>query len=202
MNEYIQDLASIDYLSLITSIVIIMGVVVSLKSLIEKFCETVGIEFSWIRERNIRKQKNEEMKECQSTIKRELRELRERQDVFEKEHRENIEKRDEFDKEIISAINTIKDSIVDFKADIERKEAEKKFEKLRDDIVNFANELALRDTVSSELMENVYRKINVYHSLSEEYGFKNSQAPVSIDAIKQKYQEMILSGHITKKEED
>ena len=195
MNEYIQDLASIDYLSLLTSAVIVMSAILALKSLVEKFCDAVGIEFSWIKEKK-------ELKACQTTIKKELRELRERQDVFEKEHRENIEKRDEFDKEIISAINMIKESIADFKADIERKEAEKKFEKLRDDIVHFANELALRDTVSAELMENVYRKINVYHSLSEEYGFKNSQAPVSIKAIEQKYQEMILSGHITKKEED
>ena len=202
MNGYIQDLASIDYFSLISSIVVVMAAILAIKELIERFCNSVGIEFSWIREKKERIQKDKEMKECQTTIKRELRELKERQDRFEKEHRESVKKRDASNKEIISAINTIKDSITDFKSDIERKEAEKKFEKLRDDIVNFANELALRDTVSSELMENVYRKINVYHSLSEEYGFKNSQAPVSIKAIEQKYQEMILSGHITKKEED
>lgn len=194
MNEYITDLASIDYLSLLTSAVIVMSAILALKSLVEKFCDAVGIEFSWIKEKK-------ELKACQTTIKQELRELRERQDAFEKEHRENIEKRDEFNKEIISAINTIKDSIVDFKADIERKEAEKKFEKLRDDIVNFANELALRDTVSAELMENVYSKINTYRSLEERYKFANNQAPVSIEAIKQKYQEMILSGHIVKEED-
>lgn len=194
MNEYIQDLASIDYLSLLTSAVIVMSAILALKSLVEKFCDAVGIEFSWIKEKK-------ELKACQTTIKHELRELKGRQDVFEKEHRENIEKRDEFNKEIISAINMIKDSIVDFKADIERKEAEKKFEKLRDDIVNFANELALRDTVSSELMENVFKKVKAYESLSQEYNFKNNQAPISIKAIEQKYQDMILSGHIVKEED-
>lgn len=194
MNEYITDLASIDYLSLLTSAVIVMSAILALKSLVEKFCDTVGIEFSWIKEKK-------ELKACQTTIKQELRELRERQDVFEKEHRENIEKRDQFNKEIISAINMIKDSITDFKADIERKEAEKKFEKLRDDIVNFANELALRDTVSSELMENVYRKINQYESIRDAYNFKNNQAPVSIKAIEQKYQDMIVSGHIVKEDD-
>lgn len=202
MNEYIHDLASIDYLSLVSSIVIIIAAFLALKELIERFCNTVGIEFSWIREKHEKEQKDKEMKECQTTIKRELRELKERQDVFEQEHRESLEKREEFNREVISAINMIKDSIVDFKADIERKEAEKKFEKLRDDIVNFANELALRDTVSSELMENIYRKINQYDSIRDEYHFKNNQAPISIKVIEQKYQDMILSGHITNKEED
>ena len=195
MNEYIKDLASIDYLSLITSVVIIMGAVVALKELLERFCNTVGIELYWVREKR-------ELKDCQETVKKELADLRERQDRFEQEHKINIGKRNQFNEQIISSINMIKDSIVDFKADIERKEAEKKFEKLRDDIVSFANELALRDTVSAELMENIYRKIVAYESLHEEFGFKNNQAPVSIKAIEQKYQEMILSGHITNKEDE
>ena len=195
MNEYIKDLASIDYLSLITSVVIIMGAVVALKELLERFCNTVGIELYWVREKR-------ELKNCQETVKKELADLRKRQDRFEQEHKISIERRNQFNEQIISSINMIKDSIVDFKTDIERKEAEKKFEKLRDDIVSFANELALRDTVSAELMENIYRKIVAYESLHEEFGFKNNQAPVSIKAIEQKYQEMILSGHITKKEED
>ena len=195
MNEYIKDLVTIDYLSLITSVVIIMGAVVALKELLERFCNTVGIELYWVREKR-------ELKDCQETVKKELADLRERQDRFEQEHRVSIERRNQFNEQIISSINMIKDSIVDFKADIERKEAEKKFEKLRDDIVSFANELALRDTVSAELMENIYRKIVAYESLHEEFGFKNNQAPVSIKAIEQKYQEMILSGHITNKEEE
>lgn len=195
MNEYIKDLASIDYLSLITSVVIIMGAVVALKELLERFCNTVGIELYWVREKR-------ELKDCQETVKKELADLRERQDRFEQEHKINIEKRNRFNDQIISSINMIKDSIVDFKSDVERKEAEKKFEKLRDDIVSFANELALRDTVSAELMENIYRKIVAYESLHEEFGFKNNQAQVSIKAIEQKYQEMILNGHITNKEEE
>lgn len=195
MNEYIKDLASIDYLSLITSVVIIMGAVVALKELLERFCNTVGIELYWVREKR-------ELKDCQETVKKELVDLRERQDKFEQEHKISIERRNQFNEQIISSINMIKDSIVDFKADVERKEAEKKFEKLRDDIVSFANELALRDTVSAELMENIYRKIVAYESLHEEFGFKNNQAQVSIKAIEQKYQEMILSGHITSKEEE
>jgi hypothetical protein len=51
-------------------------------------------------------------------------------------------------------------------------------------------------------MENVYRKINQYESIRDAYNFKNNQAPVSIKAIEQKYQDMIVSGHITKNKED
>lgn len=195
MNEYIVDLLSIDYFSLISAIVIIMGAIIALKELFEKFCNIAGIEFSWIKAKR-------EMKECQLTVKKELADLKERQDKFEREHRENIEKRDQFNKEIIAAINMIKDSIVDFKADIERKEAEKKFEKLRDDIINFANELSNRESISEELIENIYKKINMYESIHKQYEFENNQAPVSIEVIKQKYQEMLKNGQIKKREDD
>lgn len=195
MNEYIMDLASIDYLSLITSVVIIMGAVIALKELLERFCNTVGIELYWVREKR-------ELKNCQETVKKELADLKERQYRFEQEHRENIEKRNEFNEQIISAINMIKDSIVDFKAEIERKEAEKKFEKLRDDIINFANELSMRESVSHELIANIYKKINYYEKLHKDYNFENNQAPVSIEVIKQKYQEMLKNGHVTKEGEN
>ena len=195
MNEYILDLTTIDYFSLISAVVIIMGAVIAMKELFEKFCSITGIEFSWIKAKK-------EMRECQVTVKKELAELRERQDLFEKEHRENIQRRDVFNKEIISAIEAIKNTISDMRKDIDRREAEKKFEKLRDDILNFANELSTKKTVSEELISNVYRKINYYNNLHNQYGFENSQAPASIEAIKLKYQDMILKGQITKKEED
>lgn len=191
MNEYIVDLMSIDYFSLISAIVIIMGAIIALKELFEKFCNAVGIEFSWIKAKN-------EMKQCQNTVKVELADLQKRQDKFEKEHKENIEKRNQFNEEIISAIRDIRNTISDMRTDIERREAEKKFENLRDDIINFANELSLRESVSHELIANIYKKINYYERLHKEYNFENNQAPVSIEVIKQKYQEMLKSGHVTK----
>ena len=64
----------------------------------------------------------------------------------------------------------------------------------------------LRESLSNHLEhgigQNIYRKIVAYESLHEEFGFKNNQAQVSIKAIEQKYQEMILNGHITNKEEE
>lgn len=195
MNEYIQDLASIDYLSLLTSAVIVMSAILALKSLVEKFCDAVGIEFSWIKEKR-------EMRECQTTIKKRLKDLQEKQDRFEKQHEENVKKRNEYNEKIMSSIESLQKSIISLEEEMKVREAKNKFERLRDDIVNFANELASRDTVSSELMENYFKKIGKYESLSHEYNFKNNQAPVSIEVIKMKYQEMLLKGQITKKEED
>lgn len=195
MNEYIVDLMSIDYFSLISAIVIIMGAIIALKELFEKFCGIVGIEFAWIKAKN-------EMRECQITVKKELADLQDRQDKFEKEHKENIAKRNEFNGQIIESIKEIKTEISELNRSIERREAEKRFEKLRDDIVEFASGLATRETVSSELMENIYRKIGLYESLHEEFGFKNSQAPISIEVIKKKYEDMLLKGQVTKKEEN
>ena len=195
MNEYITDLASIDYLSLLTSAVIVMSAILALKSLVEKFCDAVGIEFSWIKEKR-------EMRECQTTIKKRLKDLQEKQDRFEKQHEENVKKRNEYNEKIMSSIESLQKSIISLEEEMKVREAKNKFERLRDDIVNFANELASRDTVSSELMENYFKKIGKYESLSHEYNFKNNQAPVSIEVIKMKYQDMLLKGQITKKEED
>ena len=195
MNEYITDLASIDYLSLLTSAVIVMSAILALKSLVEKFCDAVGIEFSWIKEKR-------EMRECQTTIKKRLKDLQEKQDRFEKQHKENVKKRNEYNEKIMSSIESLQKSIISLEEEMKVREAKNKFERLRDDIVNFANELASRDTVSSELMENYFKKIGKYESLSHEYHFKNNQAPVSIEVIKMKYQDMLLKGQITKKEED
>lgn len=195
MVEYIQDLASIDYLSLLTSAVIVMSAILALKSLIEKFCDAVGIEFSWIKEKR-------EMRECQTTIKKRLKDLQEKQDRFEKQHEENVKTRNEYNEKIMSSIESLQKSIISLEEEMKMREAKNKFERLRDDIVNFANELASRDTVSSELMENYFKKIGKYESLSHEYHFKNNQAPVSIEVIKMKYQDMLLKGQITKKEED
>jgi len=195
MVEYIQDLASIDYLSLLTSAVIVMSAILALKSLVEKFCDAVGIEFSWIKEKR-------EMRECQTTIKKRLKDLQEKQDRFEKQHEENVKTRNEYNEKIMSSIESLQKSIISLEEEMKMREAKNKFERLRDDIVNFANELASRDTVSSELMENYFKKIGKYESLSHEYHFKNNQAPVSIEVIKMKYQDMLLKGQITKKEED
>lgn len=195
MNEYLLDLTSIDYFSLISAVVIIMGAVVALKELVEKFCAVAGIEFAWIKEKN-------EMRECQQTVKQELAELRERQDIFEADHKSNIEKRNQFNKDIIESIEAVKNTIAEMGKDIERREAEKKFEKLRDDILNFANDLPTRKTVSEELIANIYKKIDMYNNLHNEYKFENSQAPVSIEVIKQRYQEMLKNGQIVKKEDD
>ena len=195
MNEYILDLTSIDYFSLISAVIIIMGAIVAVKELFEKFCHVAGIEFSWIKAKN-------EMRECQTAVKRELAELQERQSNFEEEHRENIKKRNEFNQEIITSIGEIKEEITKMNIEIDRREALKKFEKLRDDILNFANELPTRATISEELISNVYSKINQYNILHDKYKFENSQAPVSIDVIKQRYHEMLKEGKITKKGED
>ena len=195
MNEYILDLTSIDYFSLISAIIIIMGAIVATKELIEKFCRIAGIEFSWIKAKN-------EMRECQTAVKRELAELQERQSKFEEEHEESMKKRNEFNKEIIASIVAIKNEITKMNEDIERREALKKFEKLRDDILDFANDLPNRTTVSEELITNIYNKINMYNRLHNEYKFENSQAPVSIEVIKQRYQEMLKDGKITKRESE
>ena len=172
-----------------------MAAVIAFKELVEKFCKVAGLEFSWIKQKR-------EMKECQQSVKRELAELQEKHDSFEEDYRKNIRKRDEFNEEIRTSIGEIKTEITKMNKETERREAEKKFENLRDNIISFANDLPNKKTVSEEIVENMYKKINFYHKLEKEYGFANSQAPVSIEVITRKYQEMLMNGQITKGKEN
>lgn len=189
MNDYITQLASLHWLDLLTAVGVIVVGSVGIKEALVKFCDSFDIQFGFIKERK-------EMKECQDTVKKELKNLSDRQTIFEKEHKRNIEVRDAFNKEVMGCITELKNDISNLSQEMERREAEKKFEKLRDDIIKAANELSTKSQVSGEYISYIYGKINTYESIHEKYGFTNNQAPASIAAITAKYQEMLARGQI------
>lgn len=191
MNDYLTQLLSIDYISLLSAVAIIMGATVAIKELIEKFCKATGIEFAWIRS-------NRERQESEKKIREDLEVITRRQKDLEEQHANDVKSRDKFNQEIIDNMELLKEKITSLSETMERREAEKRFERLRDDILTFANELSSRTHISEEYISNIYRKINEYEKLHDQYDFQNNQAPASIAAITVKYQEMLLNGQITK----
>lgn len=191
MNDYLTQLLSIDYISLLSAVAIIMGATVAIKELIEKFCKATGIEFAWIRS-------NRERQETEKKIREDLEVITRRQKDLEERHANDVKSRDKFNQEIIDNMELLKEKITSLSETMERREAEKRFERLRDDILTFANELSSRTHISEEYISNIYRKINEYEKLHDQYDFQNNQAPASIAAITVKYQEMLLNGQITK----
>ena len=194
MNEYILKMASIDYLTLLTSIAIIVVGSVAIKEGIERFCNMVGIEFSWIREKRDREAREKKMEE-------ELDNLTERQWELEELHKQDIESRDEFNKTIVESIASVKDDIASLAKHIDVKEAEKRFKKLRFDILNFADRISKSEQISAELIDQIFREISEYEELSHKYKFSNNRVNSSVKVIQAKYEELLLLGKIIKEDE-
>ena len=194
MNEYIQTLATIDYVSFLLAFFTIAGAIVAGKTILEKFCDVVGIKLTYLEEKR-------KMQECQTTVKQELKDIVDRQDRFEKEHRENMEKREEFNKEILDAMQSLKNDIDILDKTIERREAEKQFKKLRYDILNFADRIVKSEQISAELIDQVFSEIILYHDMVEKYEFENGKVDVSIKVIQKKYQELLMSGKVIERME-
>ena len=194
MNEYILKMASIDYLTLLTSIAIIVVGSVAIKEGIERFCNMVGIEFSWIREKRDREAREKKMEE-------ELDNLTERQWELEELHKQDIESRDEFNKTIVESIASVKDDIASLARHIDVKEAEKRFKKLRFDILNFADRISKSEQISAELIDQIFREISEYEELSNKYKFSNNRVNSSVKVIQAKYEELLLLGKIIKEDE-
>ena len=195
MESYVMRLLSIDYISLLSAVAIIIVASVAIKEAFEKFCKAFGIELSYLREK-------EEMKTCQTQVKKELAQLQERQGRFEEEHRENVKARDEFNQEVMELIEGLKNDIKNLGDHIEKREAEKRFKNLRNDILNFADRIPKSEHVSAELVEQMFDEIQDYENLVSVYNFKNNRVNASIAVITAKYQEMLLQGKITKRMED
>lgn len=191
MNDYIFKMASIDYLSLLTAIGIIVIGSVAVKEAFVRFCNMLGLEFSWIRakrERDIRDKKVEE----------ELRELAIRQKELEVLRMQDIESRDEFNKTIVNNIESVRDEILSLDKCIALREAEKRFKKLRFDILNFADRISKSEQISAELIDQIFEEISEYEDLARTYGFKNNRVNASIAVIHAKYQELLMLGKIVK----
>ena len=161
----------------------------AIKELLERFCKAFGVEFSWIRE-------NRERSECEKRIKADLEIISEKEKVLETQRENDRIIRDKFNKDIMDSMEMLQNNLNSLSDSIERREAEKKFERLRDDILGFANQLSSKDTITDELISHIYKKINTYEELQNKYKFQNNQTPASIAAITARYQQMLINGQV------
>ena len=189
MNQHLANLLAINYVDLLLALGTIIVGFVAIKKALEEFCQTFGIRLRYVEEKK-------EMHKCQTEVKTSLRELEERQDRFEKQHEENIKVRDKFNKEIMDCINELKADIVDMRDEIEYREAEKRFKKLRFDLLNFASRLAQSEEITGELMSQVASEVDEYEQIVAEYGFKNNRVNASIKIIQEKYEQLLREGKI------
>lgn len=180
---------SVNYVDFLFALITVVVGMTAIKELLEKFCKAFGVEFSWIRA-------NRERSECEKNIKSNLEIITQKQKELESQQEKDRINREKFNQEMIAAMDALKSELNSLSDSIERREAEKKFEKLRDDILNFANQLSAKETISDELITHIYKKINMYEELQEKYKFQNNQTPASIAAITARYQQMLINGQV------
>ena len=108
------------------------------------------------------------------------------------------EEDEQFTAYLMNILNDLKADIVDMRDEIEIREAEKRFKKLRYDILNFANQIASAQQISAEMIDQIFDECGEYEKLSESYGFKNDRVNVSMSVIKSRYEELLKEGRITK----
>ena len=189
MNQHLANLLAINYVDLLLALGTIVVGFVAIKKALEEFCQTFGIKLRYVEEKK-------EMHKCQTEVKTRLAELNDRQDKFEKQHEENIKARDEFSKEMIGCINELKEDIINLRQEIEYREAEKRFKKLRFDLLNFASRIAQSEEITGELISQVNHEITEYEELVEQYKFKNNRVNASIKIIQEKYEQLLREGKI------
>ena len=189
MNQHLANLLAINYVDLLLALGTIIVGFVAIKKALEEFCQAFGIRLRYVEEKK-------EMQKCQTEVKTSLRELEERQNRFEKQHEENIKARDEFNKEMIGCINELKEDIINLRQEIEYREAEKRFKKLRFDLLNFASRIAQSEEITGELISQVNHEITEYEELVEQYKFKNNRVNASIKIIQEKYEQLLREGKI------
>lgn len=192
MNQIVE-LLSINYVDFVLAMITIMIATPFVKEVVEKFCKTVGIEFSWIKAKNSRR-------ECEEKIKKDLDILKVRQEELESLHKEDMNKHREYSQNVMTIVSSLKEDIISLKDDIEKREAEKRFRKLRYDILNFANQIISMQEISSELIDQIFDECQEYEDLVSQYNFSNDRVNVSMKVIKDKYQELLVNGKIYKED--
>ena len=194
MNQHLIDMLSIDYAALLLSLGTIIIGGVAIKEALEKFCKAFGIKLKYVEER-------EEAKKCQTEVKTGLKDLATRQEKLEKLREKDVEASKKTDKEIMNIVYSLKQDIQMLSFDMETREAEARFKKLRYDICNFAVRISNNsEEISGDLIKNLYSEINEYEELTEKYKFKNNRVNDSIEKITQKYHEMLDQGLIKEDE--
>jgi len=122
--------------------------------------------------------------------------LTKKQSVLEAIQNSDRSERKAFERETTDAIKTIHDDIKKLSEEIDYREAEKKFDKLRMDILDSADRISKSGSVSAEYINNVYDLIEKYEDMCEKYRFSNNKINDSIEVIRHKYKQLQEEGKI------
>ena len=191
--EMLPKFFELDFPSLIMAIVIIMVCYVGGKKLLETFLQELGITPVWIRH------KIAEEKYKKNVIDN-LEELKTNQQALQKFQKEDTKKFEALENSFVDFRADVKKEIKSLNGKIEQRELEKEFKRLRWFIIEFANELPTKHSVSLEVWNEIFENIRRYEELVEKHGFINNQTNSSIHVITDRYEHDVASGLVVKED--
>ena len=184
---------ALDFPSLIMAVVIIMICYVAGKKLLETFLQELGITPVWVRRRVAEE-------EYKKNVMESLEELKVNQQALQRLQKEDTKKFEALEDSFVDFRANIKKEIKLLNGKIEQRELEKEFKRLRWFIIEFANELPTKKSVSLEVWNEIFENIRRYEELVEKHGFINNQTDSSVNVITDRYEHDIAAGLVTKED--
>lgn len=168
MNEIIE-LTKINFSSVFIAVFVILIGIKAIVSLFEWITEKLGIETGWMRRQ--REEHELLLQTSQNLI------------ALQEKHIEDMKRSDEHDAEMQNDIKKLTDLFVD-----------KQINDYRWEIIHLADKIASGKAVSKECLRHAISTHEKYEQIIREYGLVNGEVEISIEIIKENYQQKLKDG--------
>lgn len=165
----IQAFLNLDWVALILGIFIVMSGVIAIVEIVGKFSEIIKKPVWWV------KKKNEDHELLTKTVQ----DLKELHDKHDEDTRQSI-KHDEVIRDDLKKLTTM---FVD-----------KQINDYRWEIINLADKISSGKSISKECYRHAISTYEKYEKIIEENGLVNGEVEISIDIIRESYQQKMKEG--------
>lgn len=168
--EPIKELLSINFSYVIISVFIILIGIKAVVSIFEWIIDKLGLETKWM------KQRRQEHELLLNTSKNLI--------SLQEKHEEDMKRSDLHDEEMRNDIKKLTDLFVD-----------KQINDYRWEIINLADKIANGKSVSKECLRHAIATYERYEKIITEHGLVNGEVEISIEVIKECYQNKLKEVH-------
>lgn len=162
MNE-ITELTKIDFSYVFIAVFVILIGIKAIVSISEWIVEKLGLETKWMRHK---REEHELLIQTSQNLT-----------ALQKKHKEDVERSDRRDEEISSDLKKLTDLFVS-----------KEINDYRWEIINLADKISANKFVSKECLRHAISTYEKYEKVIEENGLSNGEVEISIEVIKECYQ--------------
>lgn len=168
MNEIIE-LTKINFSSVFIAVFVILIAVKAIVSIFEWFIDKLGLETKWMRHK---REEHELLIQTSQNLT-----------ALQEKHKEDVEHSDKRDDEISSDLKKLTNLFVS-----------KEINDYRWEIINLADKISANKFVSKECLRHAISTYEKYEKIIEDNGLSNGEVEISIEVIKECYQNRLKEG--------